>query len=221
MIPPEKVFEENLSCPVCFDIMSNPTTTICGHNFCYDCIIRSNLGCAICRRKLSQDQITLNFQLKELITSYKSFKIELEKQRFQTQKQLEENVVPVFFNTCNIFNNNQKRLSYTSNLTNNNVLVLKNRGNKSKRNHSLFLNELDTSCISYKDFYNSSTELNISNYANQENIYGRIDVMMDDFELLKPMLSNKINTNNNSLTDNNYNININFFNNNRKKFKYN
>ena len=226
MIPPEKVLEDNLMCPVCFDFMTNPTTTICGHNFCYDCIVRSNLDCAVCRKKLTKDQVTLNFQLKELIFSYKIFKIELEKQRNQMQRQLEERVVPVYFNTNNLFNN--KKLSCTSELTYNNPLVLKDRGNKVKRSNYTWQKEFSSNNDFGQVINSSASNCNIPYYSNQENIYSRIDVMMDDFELIKQNYPNQnflcnINSSANQVKNNIYDqsLNINYLNNNRKRFKYN
>jgi hypothetical protein len=60
------VLEECLSCPICLEVMKNPVTTKCGHNFCLECIKMNKLQCAICR-KFSYEEPTINYGLKKTI----------------------------------------------------------------------------------------------------------------------------------------------------------
>lgn len=43
-------------CPVCFDVLNQPSVTLCGHVFCTECIrtvVRTSKQCPICRRKMT------------------------------------------------------------------------------------------------------------------------------------------------------------------------
>jgi hypothetical protein len=231
MTPSEKAIEENLMCPICLDFMTNPTTVICGHNFCWDCIIMNNINCAVCRRKFSHNQITVNYQLKEVISSYKSLKMDIEQMKIQYQQQVQQRVTPVFFNTYNIFNNsNNNKWSFTVERNTNNPLILKNRGNKMKRKRI----EWSKEDINNLNSYPSSDQINVNshipnNYQSLDNIYNRIDIMMEDYELMAHNFSdqNMISTSNgstnnernNTITDDSC-ININYLNNVGKRFKY-
>lgn len=63
-------------CPVCFDLIRDPTLTRCGHSFCYECIFKS-IGnfqrCPKCNTTLtSAAHIFPNRLLGELITKYEN-----------------------------------------------------------------------------------------------------------------------------------------------------
>ncbi|XP_067107558.1 E3 ubiquitin-protein ligase TRIM35-like [Osmerus mordax] len=66
--------EEDLSCPVCHDIFTNPVLLRCGHSFCKACLEeywkhRESRECPVCRRKSSMD-LPLNLALKNLCESF-------------------------------------------------------------------------------------------------------------------------------------------------------
>ncbi len=67
-------FEEDLSCPVCFDIFINPVVLSCSHSICEDCIQRfweskRLKECPVCRR-CSKERPLLNLALKNLCETY-------------------------------------------------------------------------------------------------------------------------------------------------------
>ena len=58
----EVVSEE---CPICYDVMSNPVTSCCGHKYCQTCYDKINT-CAICRTYLIKDEATTTQYRKDL-----------------------------------------------------------------------------------------------------------------------------------------------------------
>ncbi len=67
-------FEEDLSCPVCFDIFINPVVLSCSHSICEDCVQRfweskRLKECPVCRR-CSKERPLLNLALKNLCETY-------------------------------------------------------------------------------------------------------------------------------------------------------
>jgi len=66
-----KILEEYFSCPICLEILKNPITTLCGHNFCKACIIPILNNCPICKREVNLSEINVNYQLKNIIESIK------------------------------------------------------------------------------------------------------------------------------------------------------
>jgi hypothetical protein len=70
------ILEELFTCPICYSVMIDPVTTICGHNFCQTCITMNNNECAYCRRKLSKYEITTNYQIKDNIHKLKQLTLE-------------------------------------------------------------------------------------------------------------------------------------------------
>lgn len=77
-----KLLEEFFSCPICLDVMENPITTKCGHNFCHDCMKKNNYECAVCRTPLLQTEIALNYQLNKTIEVMRSMEEEELKKRY-------------------------------------------------------------------------------------------------------------------------------------------
>jgi hypothetical protein len=57
--PVVEVVEQPVSeeCPICYDVMSNPVTTCCGHKYCQTCYDKLNT-CAMCRTYLIKDEAT-------------------------------------------------------------------------------------------------------------------------------------------------------------------
>ena len=53
--PPAVTVAER-KCPVCFDLIQNPSVTLCGHVYCTECIkaaVSATKQCPICRRKMT------------------------------------------------------------------------------------------------------------------------------------------------------------------------
>lgn len=58
--PGKRVVLSEVKCPVCFDPVTTPASTICGHIFCFNCIKLSQQAqkqCPVCRTKLNPKQI--------------------------------------------------------------------------------------------------------------------------------------------------------------------
>lgn len=54
-LPPNPTITER-KCPVCFDVIKNPSVTLCGHVYCTECIkaaVGAAKQCPICRKKLT------------------------------------------------------------------------------------------------------------------------------------------------------------------------
>ena len=64
------------SCPICLEILHNPITIICGHNFCKTCIntsVMSITKCPCCRVEIKDIQnYEINKQMKDIIEIYNS-----------------------------------------------------------------------------------------------------------------------------------------------------
>lgn len=63
----------HLSCPICFETISEATITKCGHSYCSRCIQKSiecNKKCPKCNQSLTIQETFPNFILNELISKY-------------------------------------------------------------------------------------------------------------------------------------------------------
>lgn len=82
-----------LSCPICFETISEATITKCGHSFCHRCIQKSieiNKKCPKCNQSLSIQETFPNFILNELISKHSQE--QNEKMRlFSASQSLEDN----------------------------------------------------------------------------------------------------------------------------------
>jgi len=57
---------EDIRCPICVELISDPFVTPCGHTFCFNCIsthLRTKNSCPSCSAFLVQDNIHPNFLL--------------------------------------------------------------------------------------------------------------------------------------------------------------
>ncbi|XP_073704487.1 zinc-binding protein A33-like [Garra rufa] len=71
----ESLFEEELNCPVCYEIFNDPVVLSCSHSFCKECIqqfwrTKETLECPICMRRSSKDDPPTNLVLKNLCESF-------------------------------------------------------------------------------------------------------------------------------------------------------
>ncbi|XP_030256672.1 nuclear factor 7, brain-like [Sparus aurata] len=67
--------EEDLCCPICFDIFKDPVILSCIHSFCKDCLQscweeKEIRECPVCKRRSSRDKPPLNFALKNLCHTF-------------------------------------------------------------------------------------------------------------------------------------------------------
>jgi hypothetical protein len=63
----ERTYPECVGCPVCKEIMINPTTLGCGHSFCGDCFNKNEPRCSVCSMKHKDFIIEVNWVLKDII----------------------------------------------------------------------------------------------------------------------------------------------------------
>ncbi|XP_017539101.2 nuclear factor 7, brain-like [Pygocentrus nattereri] len=68
-------FEQDLSCPVCFEIFNDPVILSCSHSFCRTCLQRSweekmERECPVCRRRSSDNYLSSNLALRNTCESY-------------------------------------------------------------------------------------------------------------------------------------------------------
>lgn len=63
------VRQQDLSCAICMETLSDPFVTACGHTFCYGCLTQSlqhNKHCPACSHYLTTDLIYPNFLLSKV-----------------------------------------------------------------------------------------------------------------------------------------------------------
>ncbi|KAL4457892.1 hypothetical protein ABPG75_012757 [Micractinium tetrahymenae] len=71
----EPVRVADLACPVCFETLTDPFVTACGHSFCYACISRhleAAKNCPSCSHYLTPDLIYPNFLLSKVVRRVRS-----------------------------------------------------------------------------------------------------------------------------------------------------
>ena len=70
--------EENLSCPICLEVLNCPVSTPCGHNFCRTCIETSWSGqysykCPLCNKVFEiRPDLQVNFLITDLSDQFRS-----------------------------------------------------------------------------------------------------------------------------------------------------
>ncbi|XP_063069960.1 zinc-binding protein A33-like [Engraulis encrasicolus] len=67
--------DEDLTCPVCFDIFKDPVIISCSHSLCKACLqqfwkTKGSRECPVCRRKSSKDNPVVNLHLKNLCETF-------------------------------------------------------------------------------------------------------------------------------------------------------
>ncbi|XP_065116906.1 nuclear factor 7, ovary-like [Paramisgurnus dabryanus] len=71
----DSLSEEDLTCPVCYEIFKDPVFLSCGHNVCKECLqqfwkTKNTQQCPICRRRSSKDEPPGNLVLKNICESF-------------------------------------------------------------------------------------------------------------------------------------------------------
>jgi len=225
----KNLLEEYLNCAICLHTMKDPTTTQCGHNYCYLCIMESGSNtCPICRSTFSLESLKINTQLKSYIEKIDSLeseenlsKIRLTKYSYNyndnnttSTKKLKVKEDPSFLtqieynNNNNMINNNQN--FYQFNLQDNNSLNQMNMSNRNNEDFNNFTNEEQRNNYKNNMMYNQNgllndvNELNLyySNY-NYDNHYNY------DNNSINYSNQNSSNNNNSNANDNNSNANSN------------
>ncbi|XP_058522671.1 E3 ubiquitin-protein ligase TRIM31-like isoform X2 [Ochotona princeps] len=65
--------QQEVTCPICLDILQDPVTIGCGHNFCRGCITQLGetcdnfLQCPLCKRSMRKDAFASNWLLGSLV----------------------------------------------------------------------------------------------------------------------------------------------------------
>ncbi|KAM6158453.1 E3 ubiquitin-protein ligase TRIM34-like [Rhynchocyon petersi] len=82
--------EEEVVCPICLELLTEPLSLDCGHSFCQTCItvnsqvFGTNLGgennCPICRVRYSPDNLRHNHHLSNIVQKLREVKVSLEKE---------------------------------------------------------------------------------------------------------------------------------------------
>ncbi|XP_060924960.1 E3 ubiquitin-protein ligase TRIM35-like, partial [Limanda limanda] len=67
--------EEDLYCPVCHDVFTDPVVLLCSHSFCKDCVEswwkdKEVKECPLCKRRSSKEQPPCNLALKNLCETF-------------------------------------------------------------------------------------------------------------------------------------------------------
>ncbi|XP_006875753.1 PREDICTED: E3 ubiquitin-protein ligase TRIM31-like [Chrysochloris asiatica] len=91
--------QEEMICPICSDILQDPVTIDCGHNFCHGCIIK-NVGpsdglliCPLCKKSVRKDMLMPNWLLMNLvekIQTIRPFEKQPERQELRCLKHQEK-----------------------------------------------------------------------------------------------------------------------------------
>ncbi|XP_066471510.1 tripartite motif-containing protein 10-like isoform X2 [Tiliqua scincoides] len=81
--------EEELKCPICKEILTDPVTVDCGHNFCRGCISRycetwedmgEDLECPLCKARIKKVNFRPNWQLANIVEKIKLLQLNPKKE---------------------------------------------------------------------------------------------------------------------------------------------
>lgn len=79
----DDIVQETFSCPICFEILRNPVTTLCGHNYCKECLVGES--CAICRSQINPNHYSINYQLRNFLEHLNRKKQQENHQKYKMQ----------------------------------------------------------------------------------------------------------------------------------------
>lgn len=219
---PNKNILSQFDCPICLEIIEEPVTTPCGHNFCNECLINNQQNsCPVCRFNIRNIEFKVNTKIKsviELLKKSETINQVKKKLEFDVKKESNEAYYNKECNNIDIELNNQA----------NNIIIraiVKNESLKKKNKRTSYEQNLDAlkySNINYinhnlnKTMHNSNigscvTNQNIGNdqincfIQNQQSYYcNNIDI--------NNMHSNRSSHSNKDTISNFFNKNSNFIN---------
>ncbi|XP_070565394.1 LOW QUALITY PROTEIN: breast cancer type 1 susceptibility protein homolog [Ptychodera flava] len=66
--------QKNLECPICLDLLKDPVSTRCDHQFCRFCILevlnkKSSAPCPLCKKPITKRSLTEHCKLNEIVTA--------------------------------------------------------------------------------------------------------------------------------------------------------
>uniref|UniRef100_A0A3P8UCK2 Tripartite motif containing 35-12 n=1 Tax=Amphiprion percula TaxID=161767 RepID=A0A3P8UCK2_AMPPE len=99
------VFSEDLCCPVCQDVFTDPVLLSCSHSFCRDCLKtcwrqKPTHDCPVCNRRSSREDPPRNLVLKNLCESFRQQRAQrssesLDEAAPEHRKELQETLKPL------------------------------------------------------------------------------------------------------------------------------
>uniref|UniRef100_A0AAQ5ZWH0 RING-type domain-containing protein n=1 Tax=Amphiprion ocellaris TaxID=80972 RepID=A0AAQ5ZWH0_AMPOC len=97
--------EEDLCCPVCQDVFTDPVLLSCSHSFCRDCLKtcwrqKPTHDCPVCKKRSSRDDPPRNLALKNLCESFRQQRAQrssesLDEAAPEHRKELQETLKPL------------------------------------------------------------------------------------------------------------------------------
>ncbi|XP_040825711.1 E3 ubiquitin-protein ligase TRIM31-like [Ochotona curzoniae] len=87
--------QQEVTCPICLDILKDPVTIGCGHNFCRNCITQLGetcdnfLQCPLCKSSMRKDAFVSNWQLGSLVEKIQTMdlsEVQLEEEELRCPK---------------------------------------------------------------------------------------------------------------------------------------
>lgn len=160
-----KYIQEHFTCPICYEILKNPITTICGHNFCKSCIIANNLECAYCKTTLKACEITINYQIKNFIEET------LEKGSKNQKCNSKSNEIYNEIKEPNFYNLECKNFNLWMDSQENSLTPLNKNEFKDNKITRINKYNLDNSNTNYESYINNSDNIKAKRNHNINSVY--------------------------------------------------
>ncbi|KAL4697026.1 hypothetical protein H8959_002724 [Pygathrix nigripes] len=87
--------QEEVTCPICLELLTEPLSLGCGHSLCRACITVSNKeavtspggksSCPVCGTSYSFENLQVNQHLTNIVERLKEYQVQIERQRIQTE----------------------------------------------------------------------------------------------------------------------------------------